>query len=147
MIDTDEMYEVTCTGDTLEGSTDSSADADLMQDFGESAQVQGEGTRTSAQQANGDSSSPSPSGNHEEEVMTDSWRGHRKHVFVLSEAGKPIYSRYGNEEALSTTMGVMMALVSFVQSGDDAIRSIHSGKSKIGPKSAHPLQYVIRFEA
>uniref|UniRef100_A0A8C1ZA04 Vacuolar fusion protein MON1 homolog n=1 Tax=Cyprinus carpio TaxID=7962 RepID=A0A8C1ZA04_CYPCA len=54
-----------------------------------------------------------------EDIMSESWRQHRKHVFVLSEAGKPIYSCYGNEEALSSTMGVMMALVSFVQAGAD----------------------------
>ncbi|KTG00672.1 hypothetical protein cypCar_00026832 [Cyprinus carpio] len=56
--------------------------------------------------------------------MSESWRQHRKHVFVLSEAGKPIYSHYGNEEALSSTMGVMMALVSFVQAGADMVQSI-----------------------
>ena len=67
--------------------------------------------------------------NREEDVTSDSWRQHRKHVFVLSEAGKPIYSRYGSEEALSSTMGVMMALVSFVQSGDNIIRSVYSGES------------------
>uniref|UniRef100_A0A8C2W9J3 Vacuolar fusion protein MON1 homolog n=1 Tax=Cyclopterus lumpus TaxID=8103 RepID=A0A8C2W9J3_CYCLU len=61
----------------------------------------------------------------DEDVTAESWRQHRKHVFVLSEAGKPIYSRYGSEEALSSTMGVMMALVSFVQSGDNIIRSEH----------------------
>lgn len=66
----------------------------------------------------------------EEDVTADSWRQHRKHVFVLSEAGKPIYSRYGSEEALSSTMGVMMALVSFVQSGDNIIRSVYSGESR-----------------
>lgn len=65
----------------------------------------------------------------DEDVTADSWRQHRKHVFVLSEAGKPIYSRYGSEEALSSTMGVMMALVSFVQSGDNIIRSVYSGAS------------------
>lgn len=64
----------------------------------------------------------------DEDVTADSWRQHRKHVFVLSEAGKPIYSRYGSEEALSSTMGVMMALVSFVQSGDNIIRSVYSGE-------------------
>lgn len=63
----------------------------------------------------------------DEDVTTESWRQHRKHVFVLSEAGKPIYSRYGSEEALSSTMGVMMALVSFIQSGDNVIRSVYSG--------------------
>ena len=64
----------------------------------------------------------------DEDVTAESWRQHRKHVFVLSEAGKPIYSRYGSEEALSSTMGVMMALVSFVQSGDNIIRSVYSGE-------------------
>lgn len=58
----------------------------------------------------------------------EDWRSQRKHVFVLSEAGKPIYSRYGSVEALSATMGVMTALVSFVQSAGDAIRAIYAGE-------------------
>ena len=73
--------------------------------------------------------SPAFTSHRDEDVTADSWRQHRKHVFVLSEAGKPIYSRYGSEEALSSTMGVMMALVSFVQSGDNIIRSVYSGES------------------
>lgn len=64
----------------------------------------------------------------EEDVSSEAWRSHRKHVFVLSEAGKPIYSRYGTEEALSSTMGVMMALVSFVEAEKNIIRSIHAGQ-------------------
>lgn len=75
--------------------------------------------------------SPAFMSHRDEDVTGDSWRQHRKHVFVLSEAGKPIYSRYGSEEALSSTMGVMMALVSFVQSGDNIIRSVYSGKNVI----------------
>lgn len=71
-----------------------------------------------------------PATHRDEDVTAESWRAHRKHVFVLSEAGKPIYSRYGNEEALSSTMGVMMALVSFIQSGDNAIRAIYAGMQK-----------------
>lgn len=67
------------------------------------------------------------SGKEEEDVTMDTWRMHRKHVFVLSEAGKPVYSRYGSEEALSSTMGVMMALVSFLEAEKNAIRSIHAG--------------------
>lgn len=70
---------------------------------------------------------PEASSHWDEDVTAESWRRHRKHVFVLSEAGKPIYSRYGSEEALSSTMGVMMALVSFIQSGDNVIRSVYSG--------------------
>lgn len=67
------------------------------------------------------------SGKEDEDVTMDAWCMHQKHVFVLSEAGKPVYSRYGSEEALSSTMGVMMALVSFVEAEKNAIRSIHAG--------------------
>lgn len=72
----------------------------------------------------------SPEGStKEEDVSSEAWRSHRKHVFVLSEAGKPIYTRYGSEEALSSTMGVMMALVSFVEADKNIIRSIHAGQT------------------
>ena len=57
------------------------------------------------------------------------WLAQRKHIFVLSQAGKPIYSRYSSEDKLVTVMGVMQALVSFVQDGNDMIRSIHAGDS------------------
>ncbi|KAM8775630.1 vacuolar fusion protein MON1 homolog B isoform 1-T1 [Rhynchonycteris naso] len=68
----------------------------------------------------------SSSGGQGGDPSDEDWRSKRKHVFVLSEAGKPIYSRYGSVEALSTTMGVMTALVSFVQSAGDAIRTIYA---------------------
>ncbi|KPP70705.1 vacuolar fusion protein MON1B-like [Scleropages formosus] len=82
------------------------------------------------------------SSHRDEDVTGESWRMHRKHVFVLSEAGKPIYSRYGNEEALSSTMGVMMALVSFVQSGDNTIRSIYSDRNTVVFMQQGPLVLV-----
>ncbi|XP_030633142.1 vacuolar fusion protein MON1 homolog B [Chanos chanos] len=78
----------------------------------------------------------------DEDVTTERWRQHRKHVFVLSEAGKPIYSRYGSEEALSSTMGVMMALVSFVQSGDNIIRSVYSDEHTVVFMQRGPLVLV-----
>lgn len=58
------------------------------------------------------------------------WKERKKHVFILSAAGKPIYSRYGSEDKLVTIFGVMQALVSFVQTNQDTIRSIHAGNSK-----------------
>ncbi|KAM4613706.1 vacuolar fusion protein MON1 homolog A isoform 2-T2 [Polymixia lowei] len=78
----------------------------------------------------------------EEDVSSEAWRSHRKHVFVLSEAGKPIYSRYGTEEALSSTMGVMMALVSFVEAEKNIIRSIHADGCKVVFLSKSPLVLV-----
>uniref|UniRef100_A0A8C8S135 Vacuolar fusion protein MON1 homolog n=1 Tax=Pelusios castaneus TaxID=367368 RepID=A0A8C8S135_9SAUR len=82
------------------------------------------------------------SGKQEEDVTMDTWRMHQKHVFVLSEAGKPVYSRYGSEEALSSTMGVMMALVSFLEAEKNAIRSIHADGYKVVFVRRSPLVLV-----
>lgn len=90
----------------------------------------------------GTQDSPALVSHRDEDVTADSWRQHRKHVFVLSEAGKPIYSRYGSEEALSSTMGVMMALVSFVQSGDNIIRSVYSEQHTVVFLQKGPLVFV-----
>lgn len=78
----------------------------------------------------------------EEDVSSEAWRSHKKHVFVLSEAGKPIYTRYGTEEALSSTMGVMMALVSFVEAEKNVIRSIHADGCKVVFLAKSPLVLV-----
>ncbi|XP_057568658.1 vacuolar fusion protein MON1 homolog B isoform X1 [Hippopotamus amphibius kiboko] len=84
----------------------------------------------------------SGSGGQGGDPSDEDWRSKRKHVFVLSEAGKPIYSRYGSVEALSTTMGVMTALVSFVQSAGDAIRAIYAEDHKLVFLQQGPLLLV-----
>ncbi|XP_076448085.1 protein SAND-like isoform X2 [Babylonia areolata] len=66
----------------------------------------------------------------EEDVNTPEWKNQKKHVFILSESGKPVYSRHGKEDKLVTIMGVMQALVSFVQDAKDSIRSIVAGHHK-----------------
>ncbi|XP_077459074.1 vacuolar fusion protein MON1 homolog A [Stigmatopora argus] len=80
--------------------------------------------------------------NKDEDVCSNAWRSHKKHMFVLSEAGKPIYTRYGTEEALSSTMGVMMALVSFVEAENNIIRSIHADGCKVVFLTKRPLVLV-----
>lgn len=54
------------------------------------------------------------------------WLNQREHFFVLSSAGKPIYSLHGSEDKLATLYGVMQALVSVVQASQDVIMSIHA---------------------
>lgn len=54
------------------------------------------------------------------------WLNQREHFFVLSSAGKPIYSLHGNEDKLATLYGVMQALVSVVQANQDVIMSINA---------------------
>lgn len=40
----------------------------------------------------------------------------RKHYLIMSEAGKPIYSRHGDEENLSSFFATMSAIINKVQS-------------------------------
>lgn len=54
------------------------------------------------------------------------WRGQKKHIFILSEAGKPIYSLHGNEDKLAILFGIIQALVSFVEHSQDVITSIRA---------------------
>ncbi|OWF35302.1 vacuolar fusion protein MON1 homolog A-like [Mizuhopecten yessoensis] len=65
-----------------------------------------------------------------DEVDTQEWRQRKKHVFILSQAGKPVYTRFGNEDKLVTVMGVMSALVSFVQDSKDLVRFMVAGDHK-----------------
>mmetsp|Transcript_11067 Transcript_11067/g.25619 ORF Transcript_11067/g.25619 Transcript_11067/m.25619 type:complete len:431 (-) Transcript_11067:484-1776(-) len=78
----------------------------------------------------------SPKAYDEEDPASASWVAHRKHFFVLSSAGKPIFSRFGDEAKLAALAGVLQALVSCVGEGGDTIRSVHSG--------AHTAVFLIR---
>lgn len=57
-------------------------------------------------------------------ALTSNWKKESLHVFVLSEAGKPVYSRCGDESRLASIMGVMQALVSFVAASGDELQAI-----------------------
>lgn len=96
-----------------------------------------------------------------EDVSHSTWRNHKKHVFILSEAGKPVYSRFGSEDNLVTLMGLMQALVSFVSNSEnDIIRCIVAGSHRFvflirehlilvgvsqGPDSAHQLLLQLSY--
>ncbi|KAI8764181.1 vacuolar fusion protein MON1 A [Biomphalaria glabrata] len=76
-------------------------------------------------------------------VNSPEWKRQKKHIFILSESGKPIYSRHGNEDKLVTIMGVMQALVSFVaDSNKDTLRSIVAGDHKFVFMTRDHLTFV-----
>ena len=54
------------------------------------------------------------------------WRSRRKHFFVLSSAGKPIYSRYGDDSVISGYMGVIQTILSFFEDSGDTLRCLSS---------------------
>ncbi|KAI7817921.1 trafficking protein Mon1-domain-containing protein [Gamsiella multidivaricata] len=77
-----------------------------------------------------------------EDHTASSWTAHRKHFFILSSAGKPIYARYGDESRISSYMGVIQALISFFADNDDTIRCINAGQHKFVFLLKTPLYLV-----
>lgn len=70
--------------------------------------------------------------------------GKEKQVFVLSEAGKPIFSLCGNEDCLASVTAVMQALVSYVTEMNDTLTSLHvDGGGTIVFLTKSPLILVV----
>lgn len=59
------------------------------------------------------------------EMYQPEWLNQRTHLFILSSAGKPIYSLHGCEDKLATLFGLLQALVSVVQTNDDQLKSLY----------------------
>ena len=57
----------------------------------------------------------------------EAWYKHKKHVLICSWAGRPIYTRYGDDTMLAAYMGVVSAIISNFQRGNDTLRSIIAG--------------------
>ena len=89
---------------------------------------------------------PKPRKYADEDVSNPNWAKHKKHVFVLSNAGKPIYSRYGDESKLAPFMGVLQAIVSFVDEQEDELRSMIAGNHKMVFLTRGPLYFVMVSE-
>ncbi|KAK6520879.1 Vacuolar fusion protein mon1 [Arthrobotrys conoides] len=65
-----------------------------------------------------------------EDERIEKWRSRKKHFFILSSAGKPVYSRYGDETVVSQFMGVIQTIISFFQEGSDPLKSFSAGKHR-----------------
>ncbi|KAI8066506.1 MON1-like protein A-like protein [Gongronella butleri] len=70
------------------------------------------------------------------------WSRHKKHFVILSSAGKPIWSRHGDESRLSSFTGVIQAIISLFQDSNDAIKSMNAGSHKFVFLLKDPLYYV-----
>ncbi|KAI7835133.1 vacuolar fusion protein MON1 [Kickxella alabastrina] len=62
-----------------------------------------------------------------EDFHSPEWRKRSRHFLVLSSAGKPIYSRYGDESHLSTLMSAIQAIISTFADMSDPVRSMTVG--------------------
>ncbi|XP_020577822.1 vacuolar fusion protein MON1 homolog isoform X2 [Phalaenopsis equestris] len=68
---------------------------------------------------------------HYEDDSSVSWRKRRKHFFVLSHSGKPIYSRYGDEHKLAGFSATLQAIISFVENGGDRLKFVRAGRHQV----------------
>jgi hypothetical protein len=64
-------------------------------------------------------------------MAEEGWELLPKHIFILSSSGKPIFSRYGDEQELVSTFGLLQAVVSIVEGQGDSIKCIQAGKRRI----------------
>ena len=64
-------------------------------------------------------------------VIERNWDYEMKHIFILSSSGKPIFSKHGDEQSLSTTFGLIQAIVSIVENTGDRIVCIAAQKRRI----------------
>ncbi|KAI4322266.1 hypothetical protein L6164_021977 [Bauhinia variegata] len=67
----------------------------------------------------------------DEDDASISWRKRKKHFFILSHSGKPIYSRYGDEHKLAGFSATLQAIISFVENGGDRVKLVRAGKHKV----------------
>ena len=70
-----------------------------------------------------------PDGTNEEALMIR-WRLKLKHFLILSSAGKPIYSRHGDDQLISNSIGVIQTIISFYQSADDTLEGFTAGDTR-----------------
>ncbi|KAJ8751332.1 hypothetical protein K2173_016518 [Erythroxylum novogranatense] len=67
----------------------------------------------------------------DEDDASISWRKRKKHFFILSYSGKPIYSRYGDELKLAGFSATLQAIISFVENGGDRVKLVRAGKHQV----------------
>src|SRR5215469_15681959 len=54
-----------------------------------------------------------------EEAVVHQWRSKLKHFLILSSAGKPVWSRHGNDQIITSSIGVIQTIISLYQGASD----------------------------
>ncbi|KAF3480379.1 vacuolar fusion protein mon1 [Arthroderma uncinatum] len=77
-----------------------------------------------------------------EEQKLERWRRKKKQFFILSSAGKPIYTRHGDGGLISPYIGIIQTIISFYQESGGPLKSFSAGKTKIVILAQGPLYLV-----
>ena len=62
-----------------------------------------------------------------EEAVIQQWKSKLKHFMILSSAGKPIWTRHGNDQVVTSYIGVIQTLISFYQGASDELKGFAAG--------------------
>lgn len=76
------------------------------------------------------------------EALITQWRSKRKHFLILSSAGKPIYNRHGDDNLISSYIGVIQTIISFYQSASDSLKGFTAGGVRFVIMIQGPLYLV-----
>ncbi|KAF2229134.1 DUF254-domain-containing protein [Viridothelium virens] len=82
-----------------------------------------------------------PDGSNEEALMAQ-FRSKLKHFLILSSAGKPIYSRHGDDQLVTNYIGVVQTIISFYQGAKDGLKGFTAGDVRFVIMSKGPLNLV-----
>lgn len=65
-----------------------------------------------------------------------------KHFLILSSAGKPIYSRHGDDELISEYIGIIQTIISSFQTAVDSLKSFTAARVRFVIMAEGPLYLV-----
>ncbi|KAH8815003.1 trafficking protein Mon1-domain-containing protein [Xylogone sp. PMI_703] len=82
----------------------------------------------------------SKAGNEEELLAL--WKSKFKHYLILSSAGKPIYSRHGDQNLVNSYFGIIQTLISFFEDAKDSLTGFTAGSTRFVIMTEGPLYFV-----
>ena len=65
-----------------------------------------------------------------------------KHYLILSSAGKPIYSRHGDQNLINGYIGIIQTIISFYQGAEDPLKGFTAGGARFVVTTEGPLYLV-----
>ncbi|PNS21302.1 Vacuolar fusion protein MON1 [Sphaceloma murrayae] len=77
-----------------------------------------------------------------EELLLNEWKAKLKHYFIFSSSGKPIWSRHGDDQLISSYIGIIQTLVSFYQGAKDELQAFTAGDARFVVVSKGHLHLV-----
>jgi hypothetical protein len=70
------------------------------------------------------------------------WKSKLKHYLILSSAGKPIYSRHGDQYLINSYIGIVQTIISFYEGVKDRLTGFTAGGARFVISTEGPLYLV-----